>query len=114
MFIMMLVNPMVLQNRTREVRPVACHKATRGLASWYGARDHGKRMANGKPFNMYAPTAASRVLPLGARIQVTNIRTGQRVAVQVTDHGPYVRGRAIDLSYEAARRIGMIGRGWNG
>ena len=88
MFIMMLVNPMVLQNRTREVRPVACHKATRGLASWYGARDHGKRMANGKPFNMYALTAASRVLPLGAH-------TGDEYQNRTKGRSPSNRPRTV-------------------
>lgn len=80
-------------------------------ASWYGSQHHGKLMANGQPFNMYADTAAHKNLPLGTRLTVTNPRTGASVKVQVTDRGPYVAGRSLDLSYSAARKLGVVGSG---
>lgn len=81
------------------------------LASWYGVQHHGKRMANGQPFNMYADTAAHRSLPLGTRLTLTNPRNGSSTTVLVTDRGPFVRGRELDLSYEAARKLGILDKG---
>ena len=78
-----------------------------GMASWYGPGFHGKRTANGEVYNQHALTAAHRTLPLGARAVVTNVNTGESVEVRINDRGPYKYGRVIDLSYAAARRIGM-------
>ena len=66
-------------------------------------------MANGKRYDMYELTAANRKLPFGSYIMVTNLRTGRSITVLITDRGPWVKGRALDLSYAAARRIDMIG-----
>jgi rare lipoprotein A len=82
-------------------------KAITGLASWYGPGFVGKPMANGKPFDPRRLTAASKTLPLGTKIKVTCLKTKRHVVVTVTDRGPYVRPRILDLSAEAARRIGM-------
>ncbi len=79
-----------------------------GLASYYGKKFHGKKMANGKPFNMYAFTCAHPTLPFGTKVKVTNLENGKWVIVTVTDRGPYVKNRIIDLSYAAAKEIGMI------
>jgi rare lipoprotein A len=68
-------------------------------------------MANGRPFNMYADTAAHKSLPLGTRLTVTNPKNGASVQVQVTDRGPYVGGRSLDLSYGAARKLGVVESG---
>jgi rare lipoprotein A len=84
-----------------------------GVASWYGRREQGKIMANGKPFNSRAMTAASRTLPLGSWIRVFNLRNGNSVDVQVTDRGPNkrLRNRILDLSEAAARKLGFRGDG---
>ncbi len=78
-----------------------------GIASWYGPGFHGKRTANGETYNQYALTAAHRSLPLGTRVIVTNIVSGQAVEVRINDRGPFVEGRIIDLSFAAAKRIGV-------
>ncbi|NMC51117.1 septal ring lytic transglycosylase RlpA family protein [Candidatus Kuenenbacteria bacterium] len=79
-----------------------------GLASNYGVGDtfHGRRMANGRIFNAYDPTlAAHKTLPFGTRVMVTDTRTGRSIFVTITDRGPYVAGRIIDLSYAGAKLL---------
>jgi rare lipoprotein A len=78
-----------------------------GTASWYGPRFHGKKTANGEAFNQNKLTAAHRNLPLGTRVEVTNVTNGKSVEVKITDRGPYVNGRVIDLSRAAAIQLGM-------
>ena len=78
-----------------------------GLASWYGPPYHNRPAANGEIFDMNAPTAAHRTLPLGSIVRVTNIATGQRTMVRINDRGPFVEGRIIDLSLAAASEIGV-------
>lgn len=78
-----------------------------GMASWYGPGFQGKRTANGEIYNQHALTAAHPTLPLGIRAMVTNVNTGQSVEVRINDRGPYKYGRVIDLSYAAARIIGV-------
>ncbi len=68
-----------------------------GIASWYGATHHGRKTASGEPFDMFALTAAHRSLPLGTVLSVENLANGKRVTVRITDRGPYVAGRIIDL-----------------
>lgn len=82
-----------------------------GLASWYGAFHHGLRTASGEIFDMGELTAAHRTLPLGTRLWVTNLENGRVVRVRVNDRGPYVDGRVIDLSREAARVLDMVEQG---
>jgi rare lipoprotein A len=82
-----------------------------GVASWYGYPHHGRTTASGRRFDMYALTAAHRTLPLATRLRVTNLINGRSVTVTITDRGPSVKDRVIDLSYAAAREIGMIGSG---
>ncbi|MDQ7038654.1 MAG: septal ring lytic transglycosylase RlpA family protein [Aquificota bacterium] len=88
-----------------------CPVSFRGYASWYGRDFHGRRTASGVRFNMYDYVAAHRTLPLGTILLVRNLKNGKTVRVKVVDRGPYVRGRHLDLSYAAAKRIGMIGDG---
>lgn len=83
----------------------------RGIASWYGPKFHGRPTSTGKRYNMYALTAASRDLPLPSRVKVTNLQNGREVVVMVNDRGPFVRNRIIDLSYAAAKQLGMIQKG---
>jgi len=82
-----------------------------GVASYYGRRFHGRLTANGERFNMNAMTAAHKSLRFGTKVRVTNPRNGKFVVVRINDRGPFIRGRTIDLSREAARRIGMISSG---
>jgi rare lipoprotein A (peptidoglycan hydrolase) len=77
------------------------------LASWYGPGFVGQRTASGEVYHRDDLTAASRSLPLGTRVQVTNLNSGRSVVVRINDRGPYVRGRGIDLSQRAAERIGL-------
>ena len=82
-----------------------------GLASWYGSFHQGLITASGEIFDMTRLTAAHRSLPLGTRVRVTNMENGRVVRVRVNDRGPYVPGRIVDLSRQAAQALGMIERG---
>ena len=82
-----------------------------GEASWYGPGFHGRRAADGSRYDMNAMTAAHKSLPFGTVVRVTNKRTGQSCLVRITDRGPYIDGRIIDLSKAAAKSIGMLGSG---
>jgi rare lipoprotein A len=82
-----------------------------GVASWYGPGFHGNRTANGEIYDQYEMTAAHPSLPLGTRAMVTNLGNGRAVEIRINDRGPFVGGRVIDLSYGAARTIGMVGPG---
>ena len=82
-----------------------------GVASYYGKRFHGRRTANGERFNMNAMTAAHKTLPFGTRVRVTNPRNGRTVTVRINDRGPFIRGRTIDLSRAAARKLGIVSSG---
>jgi len=83
----------------------------RGIASWYGRRFHGEKTSIGEPYDMYAMTAAHPTLPLPSYARVTNVATGKSVVVRVNDRGPFLHDRIIDLSYAAARRIGIAAHG---
>jgi rare lipoprotein A len=84
----------------------------RGLATFYGAEQHGGPTASGERFDRHKLTAAHRTLPLGTRVRVTNTRNGRSVEVRINDRGPYGgHGRIIDLSEAAARRLDMIDAG---
>lgn len=81
------------------------------VASYYGAAFAGKTMANGKPFNPNAMTAAHRSLPFGTRLRVTDATTGKSVVVTITDRGPFISGRTIDLSRAAFAHISPLSKG---
>lgn len=83
----------------------------RGQASYYATRFDGRRTASGERFDSRRLTAAHRSLPMGSRVRVTNRNNGRTVTVRVNDRGPHVRGRIIDLSRSAAKRLGMIRSG---
>lgn len=76
-----------------------------GRASWYGPPYHNRRGSNGEIYNMHAMTAAHRTLPLGSIVRVTNLQTGHAALVRITDRGPFIRGRIVDLSLAAARKV---------
>ncbi len=83
----------------------------RGKASWYGKKFHGRKTANGETYNMYAVSGAHKTLPLGTYVRVHNLENRQKLDVRINDRGPFVRGRIIDLSYAAAKKLGIIGPG---
>lgn len=82
-----------------------------GMASWYGEDFHGKKTANGYIYDMYGVSAAHKTLPLGTQVKVTNLENGRNVVLVINDRGPFVRGRILDLSYGAAKRLGSVDRG---
>lgn len=82
-----------------------------GYASWYGTKFHSKRTSSGEPYSMVGMTAAHRTLPLPTYVKVTNLQNGKQVIVKVNDRGPFHSSRIIDLSYAAAKKIGLAGRG---
>jgi rare lipoprotein A len=79
-----------------------------GIASWYGAPYHNRRGSDGKLYNMNAMTAAHRTLPLGSIVRVTNLKTAQSALVLITDRGPFIQGRILDLSLAAADKVGVV------
>jgi rare lipoprotein A len=93
-----------------DIEFVATHtpiSSEEGLASWYGPPYHNRKGANGQIFDQNAMTAAHRTLPLNSLIKVTNLQTGQSVVVRVTDRGPFVQGRVLDLSMASAKAAGV-------
>jgi rare lipoprotein A len=89
-------------------RPLATET---GKASWYGPPYHNRRGSNGEVYNMHAMTAAHRTLPLGSIVRVTNLKTGHTALVRITDRGPFIPGRVLDLSLAAARKLDVYGPG---
>jgi rare lipoprotein A len=83
----------------------------RGQASWYGQDFHGRRTANGEIFGAYYLTAASPVLPVPSYARVTNLENGRSVLVRINDRGPFMQGRVIDMSYQAASILGYVNKG---
>ena len=81
------------------------------VASWYGADFHGRPTASGEKFDMYGLTCAHKELPFGTVLQVTNTKNDRTVRCVVNDRGPFVSGRDLDLSYAAAKEIGLVGKG---
>lgn len=92
-------------------RKAAFHYSTKGTASWYGGKFHGRKAANGSRYNMNAMTAASKTLPLGSKVKVTNLSNHKTITVKITDRGPFIRGRIIDLSAKAAQKLGFKQKG---
>lgn len=91
-----------------DTKPV---KVETGIASWYGAPYHNRRGSNGEVYDMNAMTAAHRTLPLGSIVRVTNLDSGESAVVRITDRGPFIEGRIIDLSQAAAKQIGLVRKG---
>jgi rare lipoprotein A len=82
-----------------------------GLASWYGLNFHGKPTSCGELYNMWADSAAHKVLPLGTWVKVTNLENGRSTVLRINDRGPFVAGRIIDLSVKGAQDLGCYTRG---
>jgi rare lipoprotein A len=94
-----------------QVMKTSNHYEEKGVASWYGRKFNKKRTSSGERFNMYRMTAAHKTLPLSTYVKVTNLTNGKHVIVKVNDRGPFISNRLIDLSYAAAKKLGMVNRG---
>lgn len=81
------------------------------VASWYGPKYHGRQTASGEVFDMNRLTAAHKTLPFGTRLKVTHVGNHRSVIVKVNDRGPFISGRDLDLSYGAAKKLGMVEQG---
>ena len=98
-------------NRKTSTVPTVELPIERGIASWYGPKFNGRRTASGERYDMNDKTAAHPSLPFGTRVGVRNTRTGREVVVRINDRGPFRKSRIIDLSYAAAKEIGIVGAG---
>jgi len=87
------------------------HYTETGVASWYGKKYHGRVTASGERYDMNDLTAAHRTLPFGVVVKVVNLGNGRSVKVRITDRGPFVDGRIIDLSKGAAKKLDMVEAG---
>lgn len=104
-------SPYRVNNREYRVLPTAAGYREQGRASWYGRKFHGRPTANGETYNMYAPTAAHRSLPIPSYVRVTNLDNGLSMVLRVNDRGPFHSERIIDLSYGAAVKLGFVDHG---
>ena len=82
-----------------------------GVASWYGPDFHGKKTSSGETYDMFGPTAAHRILPLNTQVRVRNPANSKEITVRINDRGPFVKERIIDLSYDSAKALGLVGPG---
>ncbi len=101
----------VVNNKRYHVMKDSKNYRERGIASWYGAKFHGRKTSTGEPYDMLAMTAAHKTLPLPTYVEVTNLDNGRKVIVRVNDRGPFMDNRIIDLSYVAAAKLGIIENG---
>jgi rare lipoprotein A len=105
-------NPDLIQvGRKIKVKMAEPQPPSQVVASWYGKDFEGKPMANGAPYDMYANTIAHKDLPLGTRVELNNPRTGKTIMATVTDRGPYIAGRDVDLSYGLAKKLSLVENG---
>lgn len=107
-----ITDPRSLQiGQTLRIPRVQTTEKQEVVASWYGQYHQGRPMANGEPFNMYGPTIAHKDIPLGTKVLLENPETGERATATVTDRGPYVKGRDVDLSYQLAQKLSLEKQG---
>jgi len=100
-------SPYVVLGKKYYVLPTFENYQAQGLASWYGTKFHGRTTSNGEVYDMYAMTAAHKTLPIPCYVQVTNLDNGRKIIVRVNDRGPFKDDRIIDLSYAAAKKLGI-------
>jgi rare lipoprotein A len=100
-----------VNGQTYKLIPSTHGYSTTGIASWYGQQFAERMTASGEPYDMFAMTAASKVLPIPTFVTVTNLENGRSITVKVNDRGPFHDGRIMDLSYAAAKRLGMLQKG---
>lgn len=97
--------------RTYHVKQSSDNHVERGIASWYGTKFHGRKTSNGEVYDMYKMTAAHKTLPIPTYVEVTNLQNGRSIVVRVNDRGPFHENRIIDLSYVAAKKLGIAAKG---
>ncbi len=100
-----------VNNKKYIVHKTAHNFHQQGIASWYGTKFHGKKTSNGETYNMLAMTAAHKILPIPTYLKVTNLDNNKQVIVRINDRGPFIGNRIIDLSYVAAKKLGMLKKG---
>ena len=105
------MRPYTVNGKTYYPTVVKVGNTYRGIASWYGPNFHGKKTSNGEYYDMYAMTAAHKTLPMNTIVKVTNLLNGRSVIVRINDRGPFVKNRIIDLSYAAAKKLGVVATG---
>lgn len=103
--------PYVIKNTRYYPIPSSHGYNVQGIASWYGTKFHGRRTSNGEIYDMHAMTAAHKTLPMNTMLLVRNMTNGKKTIVRVNDRGPFIRGRIVDLSYKAAKDIGLVKNG---
>jgi rare lipoprotein A len=99
----------VIKGKTYHIMKSAKHYKEKGVASWYGSSAGNQKTSTGARYNMYAMTAAHPTLPLATRVRVKNLNNGQSIVVKINDRGPFVSNRVIDLSFAAAKKLGIKG-----
>lgn len=103
--------PYVINNKVYYPIPSSYGFTQKGIASWYGDYFHGRKTSNAETYNMYEMTAAHKTLPMNTILLVRNLENNTEIVVRVNDRGPFVRGRIIDLSYTAAKKLDIVGKG---
>ncbi len=103
--------PYVIDGKTYYPIPTAYGYEEKGIASWYGPQFHGKKTSNGETYDMHGLTAAHKVLPMNTHVLVNNLESGKEMVLRVNDRGPFVKDRIIDLSFGAAKILGLDGPG---
>ena len=104
-------SPYTVNGETYEILEDYRNYREQGVASWYGTKFHGHETSNGEIFDLYAATAAHKTLPIPTYAMVTNLDNGRQVVVRVNDRGPFHSDRLIDLSYDAAVKLGYMEKG---
>ncbi len=99
----------VVRGKTYHVMKSAKHYKAKGIASWYGSHARHQKTSTGERYNMYAMTAAHPTLPIATRVRVKNLNNGRSVVVRINDRGPFLSNRLIDLSFAAAKKLGIKG-----
>jgi rare lipoprotein A len=100
-----------VMGKVYNVRPSTKGYREKGIASWYGPKFHHQRTSSGEVYNMYEMTAAHKTLPLPTYVRVKNLENGKKIIVKVNDRGPFHEGRIIDLSFSAAKALGIDKQG---
>lgn len=96
----------------KEIESIQNHPHVQiGISSYYGKEFHKKRTASGQIFDMHKISAAHKTLPLGTKIRVTNLKNGRSLTMTITDRGPFVKGRILDVSYKAAKKLSFVNQG---
>ena len=96
-----------VRGRTYHPTYVRVGDTMKGIASWYGPNFHGKQTSNGEQYNMHAMTAAHKTWPMDTMVRVDNLDNGRSAVVRINDRGPFVKGRVIDCSYAAGKKLGL-------